>query len=201
MFKSKLSIIALSAATLAIAAGCQPASQNNQASNQGAQTSQPQAVPQADRTTTTTSTLTPQQFVTQAAQSSLAEIQLSQLASQKGASNQVKSYAQQMITDHTRANNELKQLANQKKYTVPTSLDPQHQTAKANLSRLSGQAFDTAYMQQMEQDHVKAVSLFQQEASQGQDQDLKSWAAKTLPKLQNHEQMARDMTSGTTGAK
>lgn len=201
MMKSKVSIIALSVATLAIAAGCQPASQNNQASHQGAQMSQPQVVPQADRTTT--STLTPQQFVTQAAQSSLAEIQLSELALQKGPSNQVKSYAQQMIKDHTQANNELKQLAAQKKYTVPTSLDAQHQTAKANLSKLSGQDFDKAYMQQMEQDHVKAVSLFQQEASQGQDPALKNWAAKTLPKLENHERMAKDMTGtmGTTGAK
>lgn len=198
MIKSKVSIVALSVATLVIAAGCQPATRNDQASNQGSQTSQPQAVPQADRTTTTTSTLTPQQFVTQATQSSLAEIQLSQLALQKGASNQTKSYAQQMITDHTQANNQMKQVAAQKKYTVPTSLDPQHQTAKANLSKLSGQAFDTAYMQQMEQDHVKAVSLFQQEANEGQDATLKSWAAKTLPKLQNHEQMAKDMT-GTTG--
>lgn len=204
MIKSKLSIITLSAVVLAIAAGCQPASRNDQASNQDNQTSQPQAIPQADRSTTsTTSTLTPQQFVTQAAQSSLAEIQLSQLALQKGASNQTKSYARQMIADHTRANNELKQLATQKNYTVPTSLDAQHQTAKANLSKLSGQAFDTAYMQQMEQDHVKAVSLFQQESTQGQDAALKSWATKTLPKLENHERMAKDMTAsmGKTGAR
>jgi putative membrane protein len=196
MMKSKLSMMAFAIATLAITAGCQPASQNSQANNQNAQTSQPQAVPQADQTTT--ATLTSQEFVTRAAQSSLAEVQLSELALQKTSSDQVRSYAQQMIQDHTQANNELKLLASQKNLTVPTTLDPQHQAAKANLSGLSGQAFDTAYMQQMEQDHVKAVALFRQEASQGQDADLKSWAAATLPKLENHERMAKDMSGATS---
>ncbi|MEH1967746.1 DUF4142 domain-containing protein [Nostoc sp.] len=139
------------------------------------------------------------QFVTQAAEGGLAEVELGQLASQKAVKNEVKKFGQHMVQEHTQANNELKQLAAQKGVTLPTQLNEEHSKVRADLSKLSGAAFDQAYMNQMVKDHVKTVSLFQSEAEQGQDQDLKAWATKTLPTLQEHLQSARSLSGQPTG--
>ncbi|WP_432807797.1 DUF4142 domain-containing protein [Pantanalinema sp. GBBB05] len=187
-----LSTIALAAATSA----CAP-NNNERAANPD----QPNATLQSDQTVaqsrSTISTLD-NQFANQAGEAGLTEVQLGQLAVERAGSSEVKQYAQEMIQEHTQANNELKQLAAQKGITLPQTLNQQHQTAKANLSSLSGAAFDRAYMDLMKQDHAKVVSLFQQQANQGQDPDLKNWAAKTLPTLQEHKQMAQSVSNDVT---
>jgi putative membrane protein len=187
-----LSTIALATATSA----CAP-NNNEQATNRD----QPNATLQSDQTVaqsrSTVSTLD-SQFANKAAEAGLAEVQLAQLALQRGSSNDVKEYAQDMVKDHTKANNELKQLAARKGITLPQTLNQQHQTAKANLSKLSGASFDQAYMDLMNQDHAKVVSLFQQQADQGQDPDLKNWANKTLPTLKEHKQMAQSTASAVS---
>lgn len=204
MFGVTLGAIALAV----VGAGCQSRAGNDQANSQTDQTTaQPSAVPQSDQTTTNqtnsvqrTAPISDQQFVTEATQSGLAEIALGQLAQQKGASAQVKQYGQQMITDHTQANSQLKTLATKKGLTVPTAPNAQQKATRDRLAGLSGSAFDRAYMQQMEQDHAKAVALFQRESAQGQDSNLKQWASTTLPKLQNHLAMAqRDMANVRKG--
>lgn len=199
MFGVTMGAIALAV----VGAGCQSQARNDQANNQTDQTTaQPSAVPQSDQTTTSqtnsqtnsvqrTAPISDQQFVTEATQSGLAEISLGQLAQQKAASAQVKQYGQQMIKDHTQANSQLKPLATKKGLTVPTAPNAQQKATRDRLAGLSGSAFDRAYMQQMEQDHAKAVALFQREAAQGQDSTLKQWASTTLPKLQNHLAMAQ----------
>lgn len=186
-----LSTIALTAVT----AACAPTSRD-QATNPD----QPNADLQSDQNVaqsrSTVSTLD-QQFANQAAEAGLAEVQLGQLAVQRASSSEVKEYAQEMVQDHTQANNELQQLAAQKGITLPQSLNQQHQTARTNLSNLSGEAFDRAYMDLMKQDHAKVVSLFQQQANQGQDPELRNWAAKTLPALQEHAQTAQSTAKET----
>jgi putative membrane protein len=129
-----------------------------------------------------------------AAQGGMAEVELSQLASQRAASNEVKQFAQQMIQDHTRANNKLSQLAKQKGVTLPTEMDAQHKALRTQLEKISGRSFDQQYMNAMETDHAKTVALFQSQTQQGQDPDVTAFAATTLPKLQQHWQMARAMT-------
>ena len=138
------------------------------------------------------------QFMTRAAQGSMAEIELSRLALRRGASNEVKQYAQQMINDHTQANAQLMQLANSKGVSVPRTLDAQHQQIRAQLQRLSGSNFDQQYMRVMENDHVQTVSLFQSATQQAQDRDVQAFASNTLPKLQGHLQMAQSMTGNNS---
>ncbi len=197
MIKSTLTMVTLAAIALATATACGNAG-SNQAANQTDQTTQPSTIPQANQTTSDTAIpLTDQEFVTQAAQASLAEVQLANLAQQRASSDEVKEYARKMVQDHTKANNELKQLAAQKQLTVPTTLDAKHQAAKAQLSGLSGEPFDNTYMSLMQQDHANVVALFQQQSNQGQDADLKNWAAKMVPTLQAHGEMAQKTDAET----
>ena len=133
-------------------------------------------------------------FMIKAAQGGIAEVELSQLAVRRAASNEVKQYARQMIQDHGRTNNRLSQLAQQKGVTLPTEMDAQHQALREQLEKMSGRSFDRAYMRAMEADHEQMVALFQNQATQGRDPELKAFAADTLPKLQQHWTMARSMT-------
>ncbi|MEH2300356.1 MAG: DUF4142 domain-containing protein [Nostoc sp.] len=166
------------------------------ASGQNITTAQSNQTP--TRATQNAVSSTDRQFVTQAARDGMAEVQLGQLASQRALKNEVKQFGQGMVQDHTQANNELKELAAQKSITLPKSIGRENRKVKANLSKLSGATFDQAYMNQMVKDHVKTVSLFQREADQGQDQDLKAWANKTLPTLEEHLQHARALTAQST---
>ncbi|MBE9104541.1 DUF4142 domain-containing protein [Nostoc cf. edaphicum LEGE 07299] len=135
------------------------------------------------------------QFMTEAAQGGLAEVQLGQLASQRGASDAVKQHGQRMVQDHTLVNNQLKQLATQKGVTLPTSLNSKNKQIQQSLSKLSGARFDREYLNQMLQNHEKDVSVFQTEAEQGQDPDVKAFAAQTLPILQEHLQQVRSLVN------
>ena len=97
-----------------------------------------------------------------------------------------------MVDDHSKANDELKDLASKKNVTLPTDVDAKDKATMDRLSALNGAAFDKAYMRHMVSDHKKDISEFQKEASSGSDTDVKSWASKTLPTLQHHLQMAED---------
>ncbi|HEY9668764.1 MAG TPA: DUF4142 domain-containing protein [Coleofasciculaceae cyanobacterium] len=134
-------------------------------------------------------------FVTQAAQSNLAEVELSQVALKQASSDQVRQYAQHMIDEHTKANARLMQLLKQNGITlVRPQLDAKHQAIRAQLVQLTGQQFDQQYMDVMREDHVVTVALFQQAAQKLQHPDLRAFAKNTLPNLQNHLQMAQAMT-------
>jgi putative membrane protein len=142
-------------------------------------------------------------FIMKAAQGGMAEVELGQLAATKASSEQVKQFGQRMVTDHQKANDELKTLAQQKNITVPTDLDAKDKTEKDRLSKLSGEAFDKAYMQHMLADHRKDVNEFRKESTSGKDPDVKAWAGKTLPTLEEHLKMAQDANKavGTSGTK
>ena len=143
------------------------------------------------------------EFVTKAAGGGLAEVQLGQFAAQKASNPDVKQFAQKMVDDHSRANDELKNVASQKNVTLPTDLPPEEQQLRDRLQNMSGQEFDRTYMRHMVQDHVKDVAEFQREATRGQDSDVKQFASKTLPVLQQHLKMARQVASkvGASGAR
>ena len=129
-------------------------------------------------------------FVTKAAAGGIAEVKLGTLATQKASSADVKAFGQQMVDDHGKANAELKQLASSKGVTIPSDTDAHHQATYDRLSKLSGAEFDREYMKDMVSDHRKDVSEFRQESQSGSDPDVKAWAAKTLPTLEHHLQMA-----------
>jgi putative membrane protein len=134
-------------------------------------------------------------FATEAAQGGMAEVQLGQLALQKGTSPQVKQFAQRMVADHTQANQELMQLARSQNLDLPKDVDSKHKSDMDRLSGMSGKNFDTAYMQHMLQDHQKDVSDFKKQAQRGSDSPLKSFAQKYLPVLKQHLQMAQTAAS------
>jgi len=134
-------------------------------------------------------------FMSKAAQGGLAEVQLGQLAQQNGSNSAVKEFGQKMVSDHTQANNELMSVAQQKGMTPPTDLDTHDKTAKDKLSKLQGAEFDKAYMQHMVKDHEKDVAEFRKEAQNAKDPDVKAFAQKTLPILEQHLQMARTVAS------
>ncbi len=133
-----------------------------------------------------------QNFMMKAAQGGMAEVKMGQLATQNAQSQAVKDFGQKMVDDHTKANDELKGLAGQKSVTLPTDLDAKDQATYDRLSKLNGAAFDKAYMRDMVMDHRKDIADFQHEANNGRDPDVKAWASKTLPTLQEHLRIAQD---------
>ena len=137
-------------------------------------------------------------FVMQAGQLSMMEVELGRLAVQRGSSAGVKQYGQEMVEDHTRANQELMQLAMQKKVELPTEMSTQNTALIDRLSGLSGRSFDTAYKQAMIDSHNQAIALFQAQSQQGQDPQLKAWATQKLPKLQAHLEMVNQMLADTS---
>lgn len=132
-------------------------------------------------------------FVKKAAEGGLAEVQLGQLASEKAASPEVKQFGQRMVTDHTQANDQLKQIAQQQGIELPTKLNAKDAATKARLEKLSGKAFDRAYMSDMVKDHTKDVAEFQREAKAGKNPAVKNFAAETTPKLEDHLKEAKNI--------
>jgi putative membrane protein len=142
-------------------------------------------------------------FVHEAAIGGMAEVELGKLAEQNASSDQVKSFGKRMVDDHGKANDELKTLAKNKNITLPSDLDAKHKTLVDRLSKLHGAEFDKAYMHEMLQDHRKDVNEFRHESTAGADSDVKSFAAKTLPTLEEHLKLAEDANKavGTSGTK
>ena len=140
-------------------------------------------------------------FMMEAAQGGMAEVQLAQLAQQKGSSDAVKQYAKMLEQDHTKANDELKQVAQQKSVDLPTDVGPKHHAMMQKFQGLSGEQFDRAYVKMMVLDHKKDIKDFQRQADRGMDSDVKGFASKTLPTLQGHlkevEQLASNKGSGS----
>jgi putative membrane protein len=138
--------------------------------------------------------VSPASFVKKAAQDGMTEVKLAELAQQKSQSDAVKNFAMHMQQDHSKANSELQSIASSKSLTTPTSLDAKHQKIVDELSSKSGAAFDRAYANVMVKDHKQAIALFKQ-AQNSKDPDIASFAAKTLPTLQEHQQLANQLHS------
>jgi len=126
------------------------------------------------------------------------EVQLGRFAVQRGSSASVKQYGQEMVEEHTQANEELMQLAMQKEVKLPTEMSTQNKALMERLSGLSGTSFDRAYKQAMIDSHNQAIALFQAQSQQGQDPELKAWATQKLPNLQAHLQMVNQMLADTS---
>lgn len=142
-------------------------------------------------------------FVKDALLGGLTEVELGKLAVDKASNDAVKQFGQKMIDDHSKANEELKAIATKEKIDVPDSLDSKHQSRVEKLSKLSGADFDKAYIKDQLKDHQQDVREFQQEAKSGTDPDVKSFASKTLPTLEEHLSMVKELDKGkkTTASK
>jgi putative membrane protein len=137
-------------------------------------------------------------FLKMAASDGLAEVKLGQLAGEKGGSAEVKELGSMMVTDHGKANEELKTLASAKGVEVPADLDKKHQATYDKLAKLSGAEFDKAYAAEMVKGHKKAVGEFEK-AAKSKDAEVKAFADKTLPTLRHHLEKAQSL-SGAQGA-
>jgi putative membrane protein len=140
-----------------------------------------------------------QAFVKEAAMGGMAEVDLGQLATSKAADADVKQFGQRMVDDHGKANEELKSWASSKGVMLPSELDAKHKAEHARLEKLSGAAFDKAYMASMVADHNADVAEFQKQAKSAKDPDLKAWATKTVPTLEDHQKSAKEISAKVHG--
>lgn len=130
-------------------------------------------------------------FVEKAASGGMAEVKLGKLAVEKGTSPTVKEFGQKMVDDHGKAGDELKALATRKKLPMPSDVNSEQKATYDKLAKLSGPAFDKAYIDAMVKDHDEDVKEFKQATTTaGIDPDVKAWAQKTLTVIEEHDHMA-----------
>jgi putative membrane protein len=125
-------------------------------------------------------------FVTTAANDGMAEVNAGNMAQQKAVSKRVKAFAAMMVTDHTKAGDELAAIAKTKNITLPTAPNADAQKMAADMGKMSGKDFDKDYVNAMVDGHEKAVKLFTDAAQNCKDAELKDFATKTLPTLKMH---------------
>lgn len=135
-------------------------------------------------------------FLMDAIRTDLAEVRLGELASQRGQAEGVRHYGHMLAMDHAKSMDESADLANLLKLAVPTEASADAQKEYESFLRLSGEAFDTAFVNAMIKGHKDAIAKFKKEAEDGDDDDVASLARETLPKLEEHLTMAQSLQSG-----
>jgi putative membrane protein len=134
-----------------------------------------------------------QTFANEAAIAGMTEVELGKMATQQGSNARVKSFGTMMVTDHTKAGDELRAIAKSKGMTLPTMLDAEHQATRDKLAKLSGAEFDRAYMDTMVTAHQTVEKKMMTEANSGADPEFKAFAAKAVPTVQTHLKMAQEI--------
>jgi putative membrane protein len=145
------------------------------------------------------------EFLTNAASGGMMEVELGRYAAEHASDQKVKQFGRRMVDDHSKANAELKQVAAKQSVTLPATMKAEQRETVARLTRLHGPEFDRVYMETMVKDHQQDVSDFRDEAASAADPDVRSFAAKTLPTLETHLRLAKDISSSmkqaTSGAR
>jgi putative membrane protein len=131
------------------------------------------------------------EFAVAAADGGMMEVELGKLAQTNASSAQVKQFAQMMIDDHSKANEELIALAQQKNITLPSSLSDKKRKKYDDFAEKKGEEFDKDYIDFMVDDHKDDIDKFEKQADKGNDADLKAWASGKLPTLRHHLEMAQ----------
>jgi putative membrane protein len=137
-------------------------------------------------------------FLERAARDSRAEIELGELARQKGMRDEVKSFAERMVEDHTRAADELARLAQARGIELPAEPGGRHREDLKEMKDLIGPDFDRAYMKRMLDEHEEAVELFEKQAKSAEDPDVRAFAKRQLLALRGHYQAAQGTFGLTT---
>jgi len=137
-------------------------------------------------------------FLKDAAEANNAEVEASRIAVAQSANGDVKSFAQSMIDDHASAQGELKTLADQKGVKVSDTASLTKQAEIKILSKRKDASFDRHYAEAIGvKAHEDTIKLFRKEAEKGDDPDVKAWAAKTLPALTHHLELAQNLKTKT----
>jgi putative membrane protein len=138
----------------------------------------------------------PSVFMEQAAQTGLTEVEAARLALARSQDPGIRSFAQRMVTDHGRANDELATLARAKGVALPTALDAQHRAVLDEITSSTGAEFDRSYARHMVMGHTKAVALFEA-AANSPDAAVSGFAKKSLPMLKEHQRLADKLPGNT----
>jgi putative membrane protein len=144
-------------------------------------------------------TIADRDFLIQAAQANLSEVELGRLAQRRATNADVRSFGLHMVDDHSASMAELTKLAQKKGIRLPTGPDEAYRKNAAWLSEKKGGDFDKEYVRIMVADHVQAVGLFKEQADHAAELDARSWAESTLPTLRDHLRMARDLEAKIGG--
>jgi putative membrane protein len=169
-----------------------------QAQTYPSQESQPQ--PSTMSRTKSMHRMSDETFAKKAAEANLAEVKLGELAEQKGGTQQVRNFGQRMVTDHTKADDQLKDVAQKESIHLPAHMNAKDQATYDRLSKLSGRSFDRAYARDMVKNHRKDVSAFKQEANTGTNEAIKDYASETVPTLEQHLRLATQMMHSLSSA-
>lgn len=140
-----------------------------------------------------------EKMIKQLAEANMAEINAGKLAQDKAQSEEVKSFAKKMVDDHTKALDDLKQIAQSKGVTLPTEPNKQQMAMEKKLEGLSGEQFDRQYMKQAGDRSHKQTHQLLQKAAKAEDTDLKNYATKTIAAVEGHQQMAKETERGLKG--
>ena len=140
-----------------------------------------------------------EQFIKEAASGGMLEVQLAQWIQKTGQSESAKNFGKMIVEDHTKANAKLMAIAQQKKVDVSKDLNEKDKATLDRLSKLTGAEADRAYMSSMVDDHKHDIEAFENEAKDGKDSDVRSFAEMTLPTLKMHLQHAQDAVAKMSG--
>jgi putative membrane protein len=149
----------------------------------------------------TNDTMSDSAFARAADEANLTEVKLGQLAEEKGTTQTIKDFGKRMVTDHSRAEDALRTAAAKDKVSLPGSLDANDQALYNSLSKLSGNAFDRAYQHDMITNHENDIAAFRHEANDGKDAAIKTFASETLPTLETHLHLAKEMSQSPSAQK
>ncbi|MEO5804240.1 MAG: DUF4142 domain-containing protein [Verrucomicrobiota bacterium] len=143
-----------------------------------------------------------EKFLKEVAQNGVAEVNMAQVGTTKAQDPALKEVAQRLVTDHSKLNDQVKELASKKGITLPTEIDSKHQTMIDHLSSLSGAEFDKAFASHMAQGHKKSIAKFKQAASaNNDDMEIRDFAKTALPTLQEHSTLVQKFArEGAAGA-
>jgi putative membrane protein len=142
-------------------------------------------------------------FMKKAAMGGMTEVALGKVAAQNGGSQDVKDFGNQMVTDHTKINDNLKEVAGKMGVEIPDTLDTMHQAMVDRMSKLSGADFDKAYVKNMVKDHEKDIGEFEKAKAMAKNEDLKKFIDDSLPTMKDHLDKIKkfDQAKGTTSSR
>lgn len=135
-------------------------------------------------------------FATEAANGGMAEVEFARVALTKTTNTAIKDFANMMLNDHGKANEELKAIATDKNITLPTAIDDEHQKKLDKLNEKTGRDFDKEYADAMVNGHQKMLDLMKKESEKGHDPELRAFATKTIPVVQSHLDLIKKIRDG-----
>ena len=130
-------------------------------------------------------------FIEKAAIGGMTEVNMGKLAAEKGDSKEVKDFGDQMVKDHSKINDKLKDVAGKMGVEVPAAVDAMHQAKIDRLDKMSGAAFDKAYVKRMIKAHEMDIAAFERADAELKNEDLKKFIKDSVPTMKDHLEMLR----------